>query len=119
MYIRENVKFYDFTISNQIVVSTATQRLPCFLLSKSPSVPFLWCGLVLSIVYWFLCSRSLALWHCGCLFLLCTCSCLSAFRSLCCSLDLPWFWIPGSLAVGWLELLYHFDRVFRGCDVLR
>ena len=70
-----------------------------YLLSKSPSL-FASFGLV----YWFLCSRSLALWLCGlgCLFLLCSCSCLSAFRSLCCSLDLPWFWIPGS--PGWLEL---------------
>jgi len=75
-----------------------------YLLSKPPYVCFLWCGLVYPWVYWFLCSRSLALWHCGpgCLLLLCTCCCLSAFRSLFCSLDLPWFWIPGS--PGWLEL---------------
>ena len=70
-----------------------------YLLSKSPSL-FTSFGLV----YWFLCSRSLAFWLCepGCLFLLWTCSCLSAFRSLCCSLDPPWFWVPGS--PGWLEL---------------
>ena len=48
------------------------------------------------LVYWFLYSRPLALaqWLCGpCYpFLLCACSCLSSFRSLCYFLDLPWFW---------------------------
>ena len=74
----------------------------CFLLSESPSVHFLWCGLVSIHVYWFLCSRSLALWLSGpgCLFLLCACSCPPAFRSLCSCLDLPaWFWFPSS--PGW------------------
>ena len=33
----------------------------CFLLSESLSVHFLWCGLVPIHIYWFLCSRSLAL----------------------------------------------------------
>src|ERR1700674_1410309 len=33
----------------------------CFLLSKSLSVCFLWCGLVSIHVYWFLCSLALAL----------------------------------------------------------
>ena len=49
----------------------------CFLLSESPSVCFLWCGLVSIHAYWFLCLRSLWLCGPGCLFLLCACPALS------------------------------------------
>jgi hypothetical protein len=52
--------------------------------------------------------RSLALWLCGpgCLFLLYACSCLSAFRSLCCLLDLPvWFWLWSPWLVKWCSII--------------
>ena len=66
------------------------------------SAPLVWPGLSMSLlVLMFKVSGSLALWtwlSVLALHLLL----LSAFRSLCCSLDLPWFWIPGS--PGWLEL---------------
>ena len=63
------------------------------------SAPLVWPGL--SMVLMLKVSGSLALWTWLSVLALCCC-CLSAFRSLCCSLDLPWFWIPGS--PGWLEL---------------
>src|SRR5882762_3930366 len=65
MYIRENVKFYDFTISNQIVASTATQRLPLLLavqVSLCP-LPLVWPGLIHGLLVLMLkVSGTLALW---------------------------------------------------------
>src|SRR5882762_7771731 len=87
------------------------------------SLPLVWPGLIYDSIG----SYAQGLWHSGPVDLVvCSCSvpCLSAFRSLCCSLalhlllsglfafrslccslDLPWFWIPGSLAVGWLVIV--------------
>ena len=62
-----------------------------YLLSKA--APLVWPGL--SMVLMLKVSGSLALWTWLSVLALCCC-CLSAFRSLCCSLDLPWFWILGS-----------------------
>ena len=80
--------------------------IPYFLLPASPSACFLQCGLVSICVHWLLFSRSLALW-----FLLCAYSCLSAWGSLCCFLDLParfwfsWSW-SGIVVLSYLPSLW-------------